>query len=115
MFNFLKKLFGPGTDYKGLVQQGAVIVDVRSENEFKSGHIESAVNIPLNDLRSRMDELPKGPEIWAYCLVGQRSYYAARALSQHGFDAKNISGGYKTLQLLRDADGRLDQGKKRSD
>ena len=76
--------------WEDLESGNAFVLDVRDRSEFKRGHIEGAVNIPLNDLRSRIDELPKGSEIWAYCLVGQRSYYAARALSQLGFDAKNI-------------------------
>jgi NADPH-dependent 2,4-dienoyl-CoA reductase/sulfur reductase-like enzyme/rhodanese-related sulfurtransferase len=89
--------------WEGLEDTDAFILDVRDPSEFQRGHVENAVNIPLNDLRSRMEELPKGRQIWAYCLVGQRAYYAARALSQHGFDVKNISGGYKTLQLRRAA------------
>ena len=101
--------------WEDLESGNAFVLDVRDRSEFESGHIESAVNIPLNDLRSRMDELPKGSEIWAYCLVGQRSYYAARALSQHGFDAKNISGGYKTLQLRRAAAESPDEEENRPD
>lgn len=77
----------------------AFILDVRDPSEFEAGHWDGAANIPLNDLRARMDELPKGRDIWAYCFVGQRSYYAARTLTQCGFDAKNISGGYKTYTL----------------
>jgi len=87
--------------WEELEETDAFILDVRDPSEFQKGHVESSVNIPLNDLRSRMDELPKGHQIWAYCLVGQRSYYAARALSQHGFDVKSISGGFKMLQLRR--------------
>ncbi|MGV8074890.1 MAG: FAD-dependent oxidoreductase [Syntrophobacteraceae bacterium] len=80
----------------------AFILDVREPAEFGAGHIDGAVNIPLNDLRGRMQDLPKDKEIRTYCFVGQRSYYAARALIQHGFKAKNISGGYKT-HMLREA------------
>jgi NADPH-dependent 2,4-dienoyl-CoA reductase/sulfur reductase-like enzyme/rhodanese-related sulfurtransferase len=79
------------------------MLDVRDPSEYKKGHIDGAVNIPLNDLRQRMEEVPKDQEVWAYCFVGQRSYYAARALAQYGFDIKNISGGYKTF-TLRDAE-----------
>jgi rhodanese-related sulfurtransferase len=82
------------------LKQGEVfLLDVRDPHEFSQDHVEGAVNIPLNDLRRRMDELPKDQEIWAYCGVGQRSYYAARALAQYGFDIKNISGGFKTFTL----------------
>jgi len=74
------------------------MLDVRDPVELKKGYIEGAVNIPLNDLRQRMAEVPKDQEIWSYCLVGQRSYYAARALSQYGYNIKSISGGYKTFR-----------------
>ena len=46
-----------------------------------------------------MNELPNDREIWTYCYVGQRAYYAARALSQYGFEVKNISGGFKSFLL----------------
>jgi NADPH-dependent 2,4-dienoyl-CoA reductase/sulfur reductase-like enzyme/rhodanese-related sulfurtransferase len=73
------------------------MLDVRDPSEFKEGNVEGAVNIPLNDLRQRMGEVPKDQEVWSYCLVGQRSYYAARALSQYGYVIKSLSGGYKTF------------------
>ena len=69
------------------------VLDVREPREFGSGHVEGAVNIPLEVLRDRMEELPRDGEILAYCSVGQRSYYASRALGLKGFRAKNISGG----------------------
>ena len=81
----------------------AFILDVREPSEFAKGHLHNAVNIPLNDLRAGMVDLPKDREIWAYCHVGQRSYYAARVLSQHRFNVKTLSGGYKTIMLGRDA------------
>jgi rhodanese-related sulfurtransferase len=81
---------------------GALILDVREPSEFKKGHLEKAVNIPLPELRARLDELPLDREIWAYCRSGQRSYYAVRVLSQCGFDAKNITGGFLTRLLTKD-------------
>ena len=83
----------------------AFILDVREPSECRKGRVGSAVNVPLDDLRSRMGELPKDREIWTYCLVGQRSYYAARLLSQNGFNVKSLSGGYKT-HLLREGGGK---------
>ncbi len=77
-----------------IVNNNAFLLDVRDPSEFKRGRIDGAVNIPLNELRSRIGELPKDQEILTYCLVGQRSYYANRILVQNGFKAKNISGGY---------------------
>jgi rhodanese-related sulfurtransferase len=69
------------------------ILDVREPQEFRSGHVEGAINIPLHSLRDRMNELPRDREILVYCAVGQRSYYASRALRLNGFPARNISGG----------------------
>ena len=80
------------------------LLDVRDPSEFKKGHVEGAVNIPLNDLRQRMKEVPKDREVWSYCFVGQRSYYAARALTQYDYNIKSLSGGYKTL-ILQNASG----------
>ena len=80
----------------------ALILDVRQPSEFEKGHLEKAVNIPLPELRDRLEELPRDCEIWAYCRSGQRSYYAARVLSQYGFDAKNITGGFLTHLLRKD-------------
>jgi rhodanese-related sulfurtransferase len=73
------------------------VLDVRDPHEFNADHFEQAVNIPLGQLRRRMEELDRESEILTYCAVGQRSYYASRALRQHGFNARNISGGYKSL------------------
>jgi NADPH-dependent 2,4-dienoyl-CoA reductase/sulfur reductase-like enzyme/rhodanese-related sulfurtransferase len=69
------------------------VLDVREPEEFALGHAEGATNIPLNSLRDKMSELPRDREILVYCTVGQRSYYASRALRLNGFLAKNISGG----------------------
>ncbi len=76
-----------------------VILDVRDPGEYQSGHVPGAINLPLNELRGRLSELPKDKEIWVYCRVGQRSYYANRVLSQKGFKARNLPGGY--LSYLR--------------
>ena len=75
------------------------VLDVREPSEYRKGCVEGAVNIPLNDLRQRMHEVPKDREVWSYCQVGQRSYYAARALDQHGYDIKTLGGGYLTFTL----------------
>lgn len=80
--------------YDDLANSNAFLLDVRDADEFKRSRIDGAVNIPLSELRSRIDELPKDREIMTYCLIGQRSYYANRILVQNGFKAKNISGGY---------------------
>jgi rhodanese-related sulfurtransferase len=97
MFNFLKKLFGPGTDYKALMQQGAVIVDVRTENEFKSGHIKGAINIPLNNIQSKAKDLKKkGKPVITCCASGMRSSSAMGILKQEGMEVYN-GGGWASL------------------
>ncbi len=77
-----------------------VVLDVRSAEEYASGHYPGALSIPLEQLRSRMGELPKSREIWATCVVGQRAYYAVRALKLHGWKARNLTGGLQTFQAL---------------
>jgi NADPH-dependent 2,4-dienoyl-CoA reductase/sulfur reductase-like enzyme/rhodanese-related sulfurtransferase len=87
------------------------LLDVREPAEFKRGHVEGAVNISLGELRGRLHELPHDRDIWAYCLVGQRSYYALRALSQHGIRIKTLSGGYRTYALRKALQRSASQGK----
>jgi NADPH-dependent 2,4-dienoyl-CoA reductase/sulfur reductase-like enzyme/rhodanese-related sulfurtransferase len=87
--------------WEQLTGDNAYLLDVRDSEEFEKGHIEGAVNIPLNSLRKRMGELPKDKEIAIHCYVGQRSYYAYRILSQHGYRAKNLSGGYRTYPYVK--------------
>ena len=77
------------------------LLDVRTPQEFASGHIPGAVNIPVDDLRSRLGELPRDRQIAAYCQVGQRGYLATRILLQGGFSAANVGGGYKTYKLFQ--------------
>ena len=77
------------------------LLDVRTPQEFTSGHIPGAVNIPVDDLRSRLGELPHDRTIAAYCQVGQRGYLATRILLQAGFSAVNIGGGYKAYKLFQ--------------
>jgi NADPH-dependent 2,4-dienoyl-CoA reductase/sulfur reductase-like enzyme/rhodanese-related sulfurtransferase len=77
------------------------VVDVRTPQEFAAGHVPQAVNIPVDELRSRTSELPSDREIAVYCQVGQRGYLATRILRQAGYSAVNVGGGYKTYQLFR--------------
>lgn len=78
-----------------------LLLDVRTPDEFNAGNIPGATNIPVDDLRARLSELPRDREIAAYCQVGQRGYLATRILQQAGFNVKNISGGYKTYLLWK--------------
>src|SRR5258708_2135238 len=75
------------------------LLDVRTPQEYAAGHIPGAVNIPVDDLRSRLGELPRDRKIAAYCQVGQRGYLATRIMLHAGFSAANVGGGYKTYRL----------------
>jgi rhodanese-related sulfurtransferase len=86
----------PVAHWTGVPSPQAYVLDVREPQEFALGHVEGAHNIPLHSLRDKLSELPRDREILVYCAVGQRSYYASRALRLNGFQAKNISGGMKT-------------------
>ncbi|MBE6044433.1 MAG: pyridine nucleotide-disulfide oxidoreductase [Clostridium thermopalmarium] len=76
-------------------RDNVIVLDVRTDLEIETGTIEGSIHIPLHNLRERMNELDKSKEIWTYCQIGQRGYYAARLLMQNGFKVKNITGGYK--------------------
>ncbi|MCA9239293.1 MAG: FAD-dependent oxidoreductase [Planctomycetales bacterium] len=87
------------SDSIGDLQRGGdYLIDVRTPQEFAAGAIPGAVNIPLEELRERLDEAPKGERVVTYCKVGQRGYMAARVLQNHGYHAANLSGGYTTYQ-----------------
>jgi NADPH-dependent 2,4-dienoyl-CoA reductase/sulfur reductase-like enzyme/rhodanese-related sulfurtransferase len=76
------------------------VLDVRTPQEFGAGHLPEAVNIPVDELRSRLGELPHDQEIAVYCQVGQRGYLATRIMRQAGFQVVNVGGGFKTYQLF---------------
>jgi rhodanese-related sulfurtransferase len=76
------------------------VLDVRTPREFAKGAMPKATNISLNQLRDRLDELPKDKTIHAYCGVGLRSYIACRILEQNGFDTRNLPGGYTTYRTM---------------
>lgn len=94
----------PQVDVEAVVAPSAekpfVLVDVRTPTEFSAGHIPEAVSLPLDDLRTRLGELPRDRDIVAYCQVGQRGYLATRILRQAGYSAANLSGGYKAYRLF---------------
>jgi rhodanese-related sulfurtransferase len=73
------------------------MLDVRERIELKVEHVDGAVNIPLGQLRGRLDELPRDQVVHVICRSGQRAYLATRILLQNGFKAKNVSGGMLSL------------------
>jgi len=82
--------------WEELPDADVLVVDVRSAEEHAGGAIPGAINIPLEELRGRLAELPRDRELWLYCQVGQRAYYATRLLLQRGFRVRNLPGGIQT-------------------
>ena len=80
------------------LEENDFVLDVRTPAEFAKGGIPNARNVPLNQLRDKLHELPQNRTIHAYCGVGLRSYIACRILEQNGFDARNLPGGYTTYR-----------------
>lgn len=90
----------PVSDVRHLVQDKAVIIDVRERVEFDAGHLKNAINIPLSELRERMDEIPKDIPVYLHCRSAQRSYHAVMALQNSGYDhVYNISGSFLGICL----------------
>ncbi|MBB5326384.1 CoA-disulfide reductase [Anoxybacillus tepidamans] len=87
-------------EVNGLIENGAFLLDVREPMEREMGAIPTSVNIPLGELRKRLNELPKDETIYVYCQVGLRGYLAARILTQRGYRVKNLDGGYKTYSAV---------------
>lgn len=82
---------------KDLDRNKITLLDVRTADEFALCSIEGARNIPLDELRDRLDEIPQDKPIYVYCAVGLRGYLASCILRGNGWnDVKNLSGGYKT-------------------
>jgi phage shock protein E len=93
----LKRLLGGGKVASNIVKQklesGAIIIDVRTPDEFRDGAYPKAMNIPLSDLGRRMAEIPKDKPVILYCASGARSSSAARAMKQAGYaDVINAGG-----------------------
>lgn len=85
--------------YKELVKQGAVILDVRSQEEFKSGHVAGAINIPLDALSSNVTKIgDKKRAIITCCMSGGRSSMAKNILHEAGYDNVHNGGGWHSLQ-----------------
>lgn len=83
-----------------LVEKGAFIVDVREKGEYEKGHLKGSVNIPLSELRERMDEIPRDCPVYLHCRSGQRSYYAIRAFQGRGYrNLYNMSGSFLLISF----------------
>lgn len=98
---FLSSLFGPSVpsitaeelNEKLKFGKHPLVLDVRQPEEFRTGHINGAKLIPLNELHKKMSELPKGREIVCICASGNRSTSASKMLAKEGFTVFNVRGG----------------------
>jgi rhodanese-related sulfurtransferase len=86
----------PLADWNELAGTDVQILDVRTPDEFERGSLPGARNLPLEELRGRLDELSLDRPVWLVCAVGQRAYYANRALLQRGYEVRILSGGMQT-------------------
>lgn len=95
--SILKKIFGgTSVDFKALVKEGAMIIDVRTPAEFKGGHVKGAVNIPLQSLQANFSKIPKNKTIITCCASGMRSGSAKSLLKAAGYTVHN-GGGWTSL------------------
>ncbi len=83
-----------------LVHDGGVLIDVRGPNGFATGSIPGSINIPLNDIRDRMNEIPKDKTIYVTCRSGIDAYIATRILKENGYKAKNVDGAWLTYEAV---------------
>lgn len=89
-------------DDEKLPRDGSVtLLDTRTKMEYSMGHAEGFMNIPVDELRERMDELDKNKPVYVMCQSGLRSYIATRILVGNGFDAYNFAGGYRLYDAIR--------------
>lgn len=104
MFGVLNQIFGGGqnaVDVKALMEQGAVLIDVRTSSEFNSGAAPGAKNIPLQELQHHIGTLKKqGKTVIAYCRSGNRSGIAAQLLNEKGVEAYNAGSVGQVRKML---------------
>ncbi len=88
-------------DAEALPRDGSVtLLDTRTPGEYRAGHIDGFVNIPVDELRERLEELERGKPVYVICQSGLRSYIAARILAGHGFEAYNFAGGFRFFDTV---------------
>ncbi|MCB0766820.1 MAG: rhodanese-like domain-containing protein [Flavobacteriales bacterium] len=100
MFKSLFGLGGPKVDLGQKINEGAQIIDVRTPDEFRSGHVKGAVNIPLDRLQGQLAKIDKNKAVITCCRSGARSGMAADMLKNAGFDAYN-GGPWQNVQALK--------------
>jgi phage shock protein E len=98
MLNTLKKMLGigPHVELSEILKAGATLVDVRTREEYQSGHIPGSVNIPLQQLESKLGSIPKNKAVITCCASGMRSGSAKSILKSKGYEVHN-GGGWRSL------------------
>ncbi len=90
-------------DLEKLPRDGSVtLLDTRTAGEYRRGHLEGAVNIPVDALRERLDEVERDRPVYVICQSGLRSYIACRILAGNGYEAYNFAGGYRLYDAVAD-------------
>lgn len=89
---------GPGVNYSELIDQGAMIIDVRSKSEYQGGHIEGSVNIPLQSIEQSLKRINKDKPVITCCASGMRSGSAKRILKSNGYTEVYNGGGWMSLK-----------------
>lgn len=98
MLSFLSGVFGSRPDFKGLLAQGAIVIDVRTPHEYDAGHVKGSLNFPLDQLGLKLDELKKkNKQVIDVCRSGARSGMAVDTLKKAGINAYN-GGGWTSFQ-----------------
>ena len=100
MIQFLKSLFGfgPKINFQEVIINGGQIIDVRSKSEYQSGHIENAINIPLDNINNNIEKLNKNIPIITCCASGMRSESAKQISLSKGFKEVYNGGGWISLR-----------------
>ena len=88
----------PDANYADLVKNGAMILDVRTPGEFRSGHIKGSINIPLDQISSQLSKIDKSKVVITCCASGMRSASAKSILKSKGFSEVHNGGGWFSLQ-----------------
>jgi rhodanese-related sulfurtransferase len=90
------------TELEDLDPNAITILDVRTKKEYEKGRIKGSKHIHLDELRERLDEIPRKMPVITYCATGLRSYYAYRILKQKGFKVLNLSGGIENYMAVKE-------------
>jgi phage shock protein E len=98
MTSFLERIFGEKVNIQEIIQKGAIILDVRSKEEFKAGHLQSSINIPVDKLAQNLNKLGKTKPIITCCASGMRSASAKNILKANGYTEVYNGGSWKSLK-----------------